>query len=149
MGKKEKHEKHKNIQQIPFFWGSLDFFFFLLLCVFFLFFLVLKKGEKEGFTWSPSTQNQFLQFQSTVHPRFAFDVREIQNQATEEEVMELLRTGFWPWNEKVQQDFIQHVQHNPNIKVNPLTALQNARSLYNQRVAQELLKKPFKNVGDE
>ena len=135
----EKFNKDKTIQLVI----DINFWFFLILFLYHSFFFILHQvfPKKEGFVWSPSVQDDFLRFQSTVNPRYAFDVKEIQNQASEEEVRELLRTGLWPWNDDVKQTFVENVQHNRNIKVNPWTAMQNARSRYNQSIAMWILKK--------
>ena len=93
----------------------------------------------EGFTWSQNTIQDFDIYESTYNPNFIFDKKELQRQASEEEVKTLMETGMWPWNEKVQQLFMENVQNNPIIKTEPRGVMNQAREIYNQTIMEQML----------
>jgi len=118
-------------------WLILGLSFVLLLVTFSV--LLYTRPLKEGFTWSPDTIQSFGMFEATMNPRFFFDLSSVQQQASEQEVKELLKTGQWPWNPIVKRVFVDHVQTNPMVKWQPEAAMQYARGIYNNKAAEMLL----------
>jgi hypothetical protein len=94
---------------------------------------------KEGFTWDQNTIQQFSSFQQTVNPNLIFDLSAIQQQVSQSEAEVLLNKGMWPWQEWVQQAFINNVQNNTILKTSPENAMNRARTIYNQQSIKELL----------
>ena len=119
--------------------GPFLYLFFLMVVVLFLGFAKRNLHFKEGFTWSPETEKQFALFQSTMNPRFFFDLSSVEQQASQGEVDVLLGSGSWPWEPITQQTFVDHVQTNTIVKTNPESTMQYARRIYNNRAAKQLL----------
>ena len=62
-------------------------------------FLQLSVPEKEGFSWSQESTNNFLQMPNTPN--------QIQQQAGQEELDFFLQTGMWPWSQDSTTNFLQ------------------------------------------
>jgi hypothetical protein len=94
----------------------------------------------EGFTWSRNTINKFNVYQDTVNLNAnQYNMQVLQEQASEDEAKELLRTGYWPWSEDTKKQYIEGVWQNPIIKFQPEAALDYAMKLYNETAAKRLL----------
>ena len=94
----------------------------------------------EGFTWSRNTINKFNVYQDTVNLNAnQYNMSVLQEQASEDEVKELLRTGYWPWSEETKKQYIEGVWQNPIIKFQPDLALDYAMKLYNETAVKRLL----------
>ena len=63
----------------------------------------------------------------------------LQKQATPLEVEQLLETGYWPWPEELQNEYLNKVLYNKIIKIEPKYALDYAMKTYNRNAARELL----------
>lgn len=107
-----------------------------LLC---LFYINIPKKVKEGFTWSTNSIRDFLTFQTTVNPNTQFNMKMIQSQASEKELAALLRDGQWPWSESTQTLYINELNHNPIIKINPRASMNYARTVYNENATKQML----------
>ena len=105
----------------------------------FIFILWGKKKEKEGFTWSPGSTQEFLKIQGTIHPNIRFDTKTIQNQASQEELDYFLRNGKWPWSEKVKELYKTAVRVNPYIRIDPDDAMNEAQTIYNEKIITQIL----------
>lgn len=102
--------------------------------------LGIKEGFVEGFVWSKDTVKNFNEYQDTVNLNNSqFNMRVLQEQATEDEAKELLRTGYWPWSETTKKQYIEGVWQNTMLKFDPDTALDYAMKLYNENAAKKLL----------
>jgi len=138
----------------------LPYLFLLLGVLFFIYFSVgsssvkdesLKKDEslnkdksskKEGFlsmSWSPETIRNFLNFQQTRNPNLIFDVDLIQQQATENEVKQLLSTGRWPWSDKTKQLYMNVVKNSTLLKTSPEASMDQAQIIYNQNIILKMI----------
>lgn len=124
--------------------GNSNHLWILFLCI--LFFIVGisiyppgRRRSIEGFTWSPDVERRFGLFQSTMNPRFFFDLSSIEQQASQPEAEYLLSKGIWPWDKITKNMFVDNVQTNPIVKTNPLATMQYARGIYNNQQAKELL----------
>jgi hypothetical protein len=94
----------------------------------------------EGFTWSRNTINKFNVYQDTVNLNAnQYNMSILQEQASEDEAKELLKTGYWPWSEDTKKQYIEGVWQNPIIKFQPESALDYAMKLYNETAAKRLL----------
>jgi hypothetical protein len=102
--------------------------------------LGIKEGLIEGFVWSKDTVNKFNKYQETVNLNDSqFNMRVLQEQASEDEAKELLRTGYWPWSEDTKKQYIEGVWQNTMLKFEPEEALDYAMKLYNETAAKRLL----------
>ena len=98
------------------------------------------KSLIEGFTWSKKTINNFNRYQDTVNLNAnQFNMSVLQEQASEDEAKELLKTGYWPWSEETKNQYIEAMWQNPIIKYDPDAALDYAMKLYNEAAAKRLL----------
>ena len=121
--------------------------FILIICVF-IFYPIIDKylnnilniNVFEGFTWSRNTINKFNVYQDTVNLNAnQYNMSILQEQASEDEAKELLKTGYWPWSEETKNQYIEGVWQNPIIKFQPEAALDYAMKLYNETAAKRLL----------
>lgn len=93
----------------------------------------------EGFTWSKQTQHDFLDFQDTINYNTQFNMKMIQEQATEEEARELMKTGSWPWSRDTEYAYMNHVAMSPILNIDPAISMKIQKSVYNERAIQQLL----------
>jgi hypothetical protein len=123
-------------------WYKIAFIIIFLLVVIIIY---NRKTFKEGFTqykrlWSPELIRRFNIYQTTINNNVnQFNLEVLQQQATPEEAEHLIKTGYWPWNDSLKQQYIDHVWSSTIIKIDPQYALNYAMSLYNQKAATELL----------
>lgn len=102
--------------------------------------LGIKEGLVEGFVWSKDTVTKFNEYQDTVNLNNSqFNMRVLQEQASEDEAKELLQTGYWPWSETTKKQYIEGVWQNTMLKFDPDAALDYAMKLYNENAAKKLL----------
>ena len=112
----------------------------ILVILFILFIIYVWKGKKmEGFTWSKQTVHDFLKFQDTVNRNTQFNMEQIQQQASEEEVQELLKTGSWPWSRDTENEYLERVAHNTMLKIDPVSSMKTQKTVYNENAMQQLL----------
>jgi hypothetical protein len=90
--------------------------------------------------WSPDLIKRFNIYQTTISKNIThFDLEILQKQATPLEVEQLLETGYWPWSEELQNEYLNKVLYNKIIKIEPKYALDYAMKTYNRNAARELL----------
>lgn len=89
--------------------------------------------------WSQDTIDKFLQFQKLRFPTAEFNMDIIQTQATEQEALTLIQTGFWPWSKQTQDMYVNSIITSQVIKIAPDQALTDAMKLYNERAAKLML----------
>ena len=59
---------------------------------------------KEGFVWSRDIIKKFNVYQNTVNlNNNQFNMAVVQEQASEDEAKELMKTGYWPWSEDTKK----------------------------------------------
>jgi hypothetical protein len=113
---------------------------FIFITGFICIILFLKKSIlTEGFTWSRQTFHDFLKLQNTINPNTQFNMQMIQEQASEEEAIELLKKGSWPWTQETEYEYLNKVSHNKILNVNPVASMQKEKTIYNERAIQQLL----------
>ena len=117
----------------------------LLIIVIYIFYPIINKylnlllGIKEGFVWSRDTIKKFDVYQNTVNlNQNQFNMEVLQEQASEDEAKELMKTGYWPWSEDTKKQYVESVWQNPIIKFDPGAALIYAMKLYNSTAAKRL-----------
>ena len=95
----------------------LKIFLFLLLIITIIFFYSFTKNKKEGFDsnytpWPNQLVQRFIEYQRTVNLNYhQFDLDILQKQATPDEAEHLLQTGFWPWPDDLQYEYLDKVYH--------------------------------------
>lgn len=93
----------------------------------------------EGFKWSDKEKDDFLAFEKTMNPSFTFNMDIVQEQASPEELEELLKTGKWPWSKETIDMYKIAVMKSNTIKMQPDVAVNYARSIYNETAVKQLL----------
>jgi hypothetical protein len=89
--------------------------------------------------WSQDTIDKFLQFQKLRFPTAEFNMDIIQTQATEQEALTLIQSGFWPWSKQTQDMYVNSIITSQVIKIAPDQALTEAMKLYNERAVKLML----------
>ena len=98
------------------------------------------QNQREGFSqWSDKTINDFLVFQNTINPGIVFDTSLIQEQASEEDAINLLQTGTWTWSPEVEELYMDAVSQNPYIRTNPQDSANNAKTIYNENAILQII----------
>jgi hypothetical protein len=92
------------------------------------------------YPWSKDLITRFNIYQQSVNRNEVhFNLDILQNQATPEEVEELLKTGYWPWPSYLENLYIEKVWNSPIVKIDPEHSLNFARTIYNKNAALHLL----------
>lgn len=122
---------------------------FIIICIYIFYPIVdkylnwllgIKEHVVEGFVWSKDTVNKFNKYQETVNLNNSqFNMRVLQEQASEDEAKELLRTGYWPWSESTKKQYMEYISQNTMLKIEPEEALDYAMRLYNEIAAKKLV----------
>ena len=89
--------------------------------------------------WSKDTMDKFFQLQKSRYPTAEFNMDVIQNQATEQEALTLIQTGFWPWSKETQDLYVNSIVQSKVIKTAPDEALTEAMKLYNETAARLMM----------
>ena len=89
--------------------------------------------------WSKDTMDKFFQLQKSRFPTAEFNMDVIQNQATEQDALTLIQTGFWPWSKETQDLYVKSIVKSQVIKTAPDEALTEAMKLYNETAAKLMM----------
>jgi len=95
--------------------------------------------SSNGSSWSPQIVKQFIQFERTLNPSLVFDMKIVQQQATQKEVEILLETGMWPWSDAIKQIYESVIIRDTIRQINPLDAMNVDRTIYNETAIKGLL----------
>uniref|UniRef100_A0A6C0F4U7 Uncharacterized protein n=1 Tax=viral metagenome TaxID=1070528 RepID=A0A6C0F4U7_9ZZZZ len=101
-----------------------------------------KEGFKGGVatgSWSKKTLDDFKTYNAKVHPDTQFNLQILQEQASDEEVEEYVKTGYWPWTDVTKKMYVEQAERLQMIRINPVIQLNEAMQLYNEKAAQQLL----------
>jgi hypothetical protein len=79
--------------------------------------------------WSRETIDKFIKFQQIYNPGIVFDINMLQEQASEEEVFYLLRTGQWKWDTETEKIYLEYLN---NLEIVNTSYYKNIKSIYNQ-----------------
>lgn len=104
-------------------------------------FLILYRFShlKEGFTWSEESGKQFIELQNSINPNTVFDLKEIQNQASQEEVDYFLKNSRWPWSKGVENLYKELLNKNTYVRLNPEDAINDVKTRYNESIITQIL----------
>lgn len=92
------------------------------------------------YKWSSDLIKRFNIYQTTMNKnKTQFDLDILQQQASPYEVEHLIKTGYWPWNDKLKYEYLNAVSSSPIIRIDPNYALDYAMKIYNQNAVRELL----------
>ena len=94
---------------------------------------------KEGFTWSEESDRKFIELQNSINPRIVFDTKEIQKQASQEEVDYFLKNSMWPWSKEVEDLYKKLLEKNTYVRLNSEDAINESKTKYNQTIITEIL----------
>ena len=94
---------------------------------------------KEGFTWSEESDKKFIELQNSINPRIVFDTKEIQKQASQEEVDYFLKNSMWPWSKEVEDLYNKLLEKNTYVRLNSKDAINESKTKYNQTIITEIL----------
>lgn len=98
------------------------------------------QNNNTQYKWSPGLIERFNIYQTTMNKnKIYFDINILQKQASSYEVEQLLKTGYWPWTNKLKDEYLNAVGSSPIIKIEPKYALDYAMKIYNQHAIRELL----------
>ena len=101
---------------------------------------VFNNDVKEGFVWSRDLISRFTKYQDSVNLNDnQYNLAILQQQASPEEVEQLLKNGHWSWSDDIKNLYLKGVWQNPIIKFYPEHALIYAMRLYNEQSAKQLL----------
>ncbi len=89
--------------------------------------------------WSQQTQDDFAKYQATFNPNLIFDLNNIQQQATEDEVKDYMKNNKWTWEDITQKTYMDQVQSNTVIKTSPEDAMNSAQKIYNNSIMKEMI----------
>ena len=95
--------------------------------------------ESKATTWSQKTVQQFLMFQKIRNPNLIFDMKQIQQQATQQEADYLLTHGVWYWSEAIQQIYTDAIIRDSTRQINPLDVMNVDRTIYNENAIKQIL----------
>ena len=101
-----------------------------------------KSIEREGYissNWPRKTIEDFLNFEKTKNPNLIFDVDVIQQQATQDEVNTLIKTGKWPWDEETKTLYTDALKANTMLKTSPKETMDKSMEIYNQKIIREMI----------
>lgn len=94
---------------------------------------------KEGFTWSEESGRQFIELQNSINPNTVFDLKEIKNQASQEEVDYFLKNSKWPWSKEIEDLYNELLNKNTYVRLYPEDAINDAKTRYNQSIITQIL----------
>jgi hypothetical protein len=94
---------------------------------------------KEGFTWSEESDKKFIELQNSINPKIVFDTKEIQKQASQEEVDYFLKNSMWPWSKEVEDLYKKLLEKNTYVRLNSEDAINESKTKYNQTIITEIL----------
>ena len=94
---------------------------------------------KEGFTWSEESGRQFIELQNSINPNIVFDLKEIRNQASQEEVDYFLKNSKWPWSKQVEDLYSELLNKNTYVRLYPEDAINDVKTRYNQTIMTQIL----------
>lgn len=94
---------------------------------------------KEGFTWSEESGRQFIELQNSINPNMVFDTKEIQKQASQEEVDYFLKNSKWPWSKNVEDLYNELLNKNTYVRLYPEDAINVVKTKYNETIITQIL----------
>ena len=103
-----------------------------------LFVLVCLGDSKEYFT--TESQTKFVDIQKTINPNIQFNMTEIENQVSQEDIDEFIKNGIWNWSPETHRLYKEALSVNPYIKTEDQdAAMKKAQTIYNEKIILEIL----------
>lgn len=93
----------------------------------------------EGFEWSQSVIDKFLQVQKTVSPRNVYDIQTLQQHVSENELNDYLNNGKWTWSDETRQAYETALDNNPYVRVYKKDGVNQAQKVYNEYAIKYIL----------
>ena len=110
----------------------------IILGLLILFVLVCLGDRKEYFT--TDSQTKFVDIQKTINPNIQFNMTEVENQVSQEDIDEFIKNGIWTWTTETQRLYKEALTANPYIKTEDQdTAMKKAQTIYNEKIILEIL----------
>jgi hypothetical protein len=104
-----------------------------------VFLLIRVVHVKEGFGWTDSSINHFIQVQDTLNQNRFYDIGKIQEHTTQEEVDYFLKYNIWPWSTQTIQMYKDAIDRNPIVQNYSKDAIMEARKVYPEFSILEIL----------
>jgi hypothetical protein len=101
---------------------------------------------KEGFTWSEESGQKFIELQNSINPKNIFDLKQIKQQASQEDVDYFLKNGQWFWSKEVEDLYKELLDQNPFVRLYPEDAINDAKTKYNQTIIKEILSSQLESL---
>ena len=108
-------------------------FFLFILC------LYLTNSVRENFEWSPIIENKFNEYTKTNLPFYQFNIPVVKQQATEGDVLYLLKNSHWYWDSDTIKQYKDQINNNPILSVDLDSSVNKSRQVYNNNAMKELL----------
>jgi len=99
---------------------------------------ILGEGEGSG-SWSKKTIHDFKTYNVKVNPNTQFNLQILQEQASDAEAEEYVKTGYWNWTDDTKKMYVEQVERLQMVRINPVIQLNEAMKLYNEKAVQQLL----------
>jgi len=93
----------------------------------------------EGFVWSRETIDKFKTFQRQHKDRVQYNMKILQEQASEQDALDLINDGHWPWSDAIKQKYKKVVEQSPIMKTPPGEALAYNQAIYPQTAMEKML----------
>jgi hypothetical protein len=94
---------------------------------------------KEGFTWSQESEQKFIELQNSINPQNVFDLKQIKQQASQNDVDYFLKNGQWFWCKEDEDLYKELLDQNPYVRLYSRDAINDAKTKYNQTIIREIL----------
>lgn len=94
---------------------------------------------KEGFTWSEESEQKFIELQNSINPQNVFDLNQIKQQASQNDVDYFLKHGQWFWCKEDEDLYKELLDQNPYVRLYPQDAINDAKTKYNKTIIREIL----------
>ena len=94
---------------------------------------------KEGFTWSQESEQKFIELQNSINPQNVFDLKQIKQQASQNDVDYFLKNGQWFWCKEDEDLYKELLDQNPYVRLYSRDAINDAKTKYNQTIIKEIL----------
>jgi hypothetical protein len=94
---------------------------------------------KEGFTWSQESEQKFIELQNSINPKNVFDLKQIKQQASQNDVDYFLKNGQWFWCKEDEDLYKELLDQNPYVRLYSRDAINDAKTKYNQTIIREIL----------
>jgi len=98
-------------------------------------------AEKWGYGWGDNVIKQFLKLQSTLNPKFVFNVDDMQKYISKDEVNQFLTNGIWHWSDETKKQYLNYINNDPRSKdwVDASFDMKILQTAYSEKAIKKLL----------